>query len=87
MCFSAHAQYAPRPVHANGAAEPSPTVTTALAQDPNIYGLLAEASAASHTSRKRERAEPPIAPRSPTTIESVVVVLPDGRRLLITPLD
>ena len=78
MCFSAYAQYAPRPVKANDSASPSPVVASALAHDPNIYGQLAEV-APLHQHEQAAAGSP--------IVESVVVTMPDGRRLLITPLD
>ena len=83
MCFSAYAQYAPRPVKANGDATPPASIATALAADPNIFGMLAPA--AQHAAHHHEPV--PAHPSAPATVESVIVSLPDGRRLLITPLD
>ena len=82
MCFSQYTQYVPRPVTTNGAAHPSASITTALAADPNIFGMLAaDAEEAAHCH------EPTSAATGGSTVESVIVSLPDGRRLLITPLD
>lgn len=82
MCFSPYSQYVPRPVKANGAGGPSPSIATALASDPNIFGMLvSDAHQTSHSHvQDSERT-------GNSTVESVVVTLPDGRRLLITPLD
>ena len=86
MCFSAYAQYAQRPVKANGDATPPTSIATAIAADPNIFGMLAPA--AQHAAHHHEPAPAhPSAPAGPATVESVIVSLPDGRRLLITPLD
>ena len=84
MCFSAYAQYAPRPVKANDSPSPSPLVASALAHDPNIFGQLAEVAPLHQHDHAPDEAAPTAG--SPI-IESVVVTMPDGRRLLITPLD
>lgn len=83
MCFSAYAQYAPRPVKANGDSAPSASVATALSSDPNIFGLLAPDTQQAHDHHH----EPATGGTSGSTVQSVIVTLPDGRRLLITPLD
>ncbi len=86
MCFSAYAQYAQRPVKVNGDATPPVSVASALATDPNIFGMLApDAQDAAH--HHEPASAHPSAPAGPATVESVIVSLPDGRRLLITPLD
>ena len=84
MCFSAYAQYAPRPVKANDSPSPRPAVASALAHDPNIFGQLAEVAPLHRHDHAPDEAAPTAG--SPI-IESVVVTMPDGRRLLITPLD
>ena len=81
MCFSAYAQYAPRPVKPSGddvRAAPTPDVLA----DPNIFGPL-PVPPAPEDAPARDR--PPAG--SLATIESVVVTMPDGRRFLMTPLD
>ena len=82
MCFSEYAQYVQRPVRANGADGPSASIATALATDQNIFGMLA-----AHPAQASHRHPPTPDGAASSSVESVIVSLPDGRRLLITPLD
>lgn len=76
-------QYAQRPVKVNGDGTAPASIATALAADPNIYGMLAPG-----THGEPHQHEPAAAPAAGSgRIESLIVSMPDGRRLLITPLD
>ena len=92
MCFSAIAAYAPRPVQdSNGSPVPvQDTPWNDRIEDPNLYRPQNghEHAAATSTADPAVVAAANVAMGAGVdTIESTIVTMPDGRRLMITPLD
>jgi hypothetical protein len=94
MCFSAIAAYAPRPVQdTNGNAPFDDTAWKQKIDDPNLYRpQVTEPPQAHHHETNRPSAteaavQAAVASAGVTTVESTIITMPDGRRMMITPLD
>jgi hypothetical protein len=99
MCFSAIASYAPRPVQAdNGTTDFDDSVWRQKIDDPNLFRpQVDEVGQGDHqhhhdngSSTKTavdSAVQAAVAAAGVTTIQSTIITLPDGRRMMLTPLD